>query len=209
MKFKIQINNRVYDVESEDLTGKEILQFGGYADPLDADLFLIKQGNQQELISADQSVKISDPGIERFRIRPKKVNDGLKGGGGPLLSNDLIYLNREFNDKWSVIEDNRRMILKISGFEIPSGYIEHKVDMVIIIPPMYNAVHLDMAYFYPPLQRKDKKAIVKGTNAPIEGKIYQQWSRHRTPDSRWDPSIDCVQTHIELIRYFLREELKR
>ncbi|NMM50322.1 multiubiquitin domain-containing protein [Marinigracilibium pacificum] len=209
MNYKIQINNKVYDVPTEHLLGKEILQIGGYMDPQEADLFYVKKGNQQELISSDQKIDLSDPGIERFRIRPKKVKDGLIEGVSPLLSKDIDFLNKEFDGQWSISLDRNRKILKISDFVLPAGYVQNKSDLIIIIPPMYNAVQLDMAYFSPGLIRIDKKNIIGITNTKMDGKPYQQWSRHRTPDCSWDSSVDCVETHIDLIRFFLKEELKR
>lgn len=208
-KIKIQINNTVYDIENEYLTGKEILNLAGYSKPDDADLISITKGNNQELIKPDQKVCLSNPGIERFRIRPKKVKDGLIGGESPLPFEDLNFLNNTYTDKWTIFEENRLKLLKIVDFEIPDGYKHKKVDLIIIIPPMYNSVQLDMAYFFPQLKRNDNKVIDRATDRNMEGKLYQQWSRHRTSDSEWIVGEDNIETHIDLIKFFLREELNR
>ena len=65
-------------------------------------------------------------------------------------------------------------------------------------------------YFNPPLARNDGAAIGALTDHSIEGKTYQQWSRHRTAANRWNPNIDNVEAHVDLmIRCLIAEFDKR
>lgn len=100
-------------------------------------------------------------------------------------------------------------VLLIHDFEIPSGYNVEKADMIVIIPDRYDSVQLDMAYFKPHLSKADHKAIPRLTNKNFAQETYEQWSRHRDNENPWIIGVDCIETHVELIRFFLRKELER
>ena len=207
-KYKLKVNNTIYETEVECPTGAEILTIAGYGKPSDYDLILIRRG-QEEIIPLDQTVCLSDPGVERFRARPKKVNDGYKGSFRSLSLKDTNFLDTSFEGQWELKKVDRLNILYIKNFEIPKGYNVQKTDMIIIIPDRYDSVQLDMAYFKPHLSRVDNKPLIKATPRRFGDEIFQQWSRHRTNDNPWIIGVDCIETHIDLIRYFLRKELER
>lgn len=207
-KFKFKVNNSIYETEVECPTGTEILTIAGYDKPNDYDLIFIRRG-QEEIIPLNQTVCLSDPGVERFRARPKKVNDGYKGSESSLSLKDTNYLDTTFQECWELKRVDNLNILYIKDFEIPKGYNVTQSDMVIIIPDRYDSVQLDMAFFKTHLSRADKKPLIKATPRPFGNEIFQQWSRHRAPDSPWIIGVDCIETHIELIRFFLRKELER
>tara|TARA_Y100001956_G_C4081437_1_gene168617 strand:- start:314 stop:961 length:648 start_codon:yes stop_codon:yes gene_type:complete len=206
--YKFKVNNSVYETDIECPTGLNILSIAGFEDPTCYDLILVKRG-KDELIKNDQEVCLSDPGVERFRVRPKKVKDGDKGGDSLLPLKDIEFLDREFKGCWSLKRQNNLNLLRIQEFQVPKGYNVTDVDMIIIIPDRYDSVQLDMAYFKPALSRADGRSINNLASQVFAGESFQRWSRHRDNDNPWIIGVDCIESHVELIRFFLRKELER
>lgn len=206
--YKFKVNNSLYETDAECPTGADILNIAGFEDPTCYDLILVRRG-KDELIKNDQEVCLSDPGVERFRVRPKKVKDGFQGGECPLPLKDIEYLNKEFKDRWILKRQDNLNLLRIQGFEVPEGYIVKNTEMIIIIPDRYDSVQLDMAYFKPALSRADGHGINRLTPRIFAGESFQQWSRHRDNDNPWIIGVDSIESHVELIRFFLRKELER
>jgi hypothetical protein len=67
-----------------------------------------------------------------------------------------------------------------------------------------------MVYFYPALARTDGIRIgATETVQLIDGKGFQRWSRHRTPQNPWRVGHDNLGTHIILIEDWLEREFKK
>jgi hypothetical protein len=43
----------------------------------------------------------------------------------------------------------------------------------------------------------------------LDGKQFQQWSRHRTGANPWRPGLDNVCTHLLLVNSWLEKELRK
>lgn len=113
---------------------------------------------------------------------------------------------RGFN--WeSVIEGGTKWLI-IPGYPIPEGYNHRAADLALRIPPSYPDADIDMVYFSPALALASGKAIRQLTVLRIDGKDYQQWSRHRTPANPWRPGLDNVCTHLLQADTWLGRELK-
>ena len=97
--------------------------------------------------------------------------------------------------------------LFISGYSIPAGYDHETADLALRIPPSYPDDQIDMVYFSPPLALKSGKAIRQLSPVTIDGKSYQQWSRHRRAANPWRPGLDNVGTHLLQVDDWLRREL--
>ena len=95
------------------------------------------------------------------------------------------------------------------NFTVPDGYNVEKADVALLIHPTYPTAQIDMAYFFPALIRNDRAKIKALANQSIEGKIYQRWSRHRTPQNPWRSGLDDVSTHLELVKNWLLREFKK
>lgn len=106
---------------------------------------------------------------------------------------------------WETRRDGSTQWFIIRNFPIPDGYNVQQADVALLIESGYPDVQIDMAFFSPPLLRKDGKPINNLTPRPILGMTWQQWSRHRTPQNPWRPGIDDISTHIELVRYWLEK----
>lgn len=73
----------------------------------------------------------------------------------------------------------------------------------------YPEAQIDMAYFYPDLRRSDGTALKAIASDSFDGKQWQRWSRHRTPQNPWRPGIDNVSTHLSAVQSWLKLELNK
>jgi hypothetical protein len=98
----------------------------------------------------------------------------------------------------------------IHNIPTPGGYDHAHVTVAIRLETGYPDTQLDMVYFHPGLARKDGQQI-KATEATqaLDGKTYQRWSRHRTPQNPWRPGRDDLGTHIFLIEDWLEREFEK
>lgn len=97
----------------------------------------------------------------------------------------------------------------VYGLTLPAGYTVERVDVNVRIDPGYADVQIDMAYVYPPLARKDGRPISATCPDQFDGKVWQRWSRHRTPANPWRPDVDNLSTHFALIDHWLVRELAK
>lgn len=126
-----------------------------------------------------------------------------------LPSADEVELER-LGLQWETLTvDNRQWVL-IYGFAIPEGFVQKVADVAIEIPGGYPPGPLDMAYFSPSLSMPSARPIAQTQHTElIDGKTWQRWSRHRTPENSWRLGEDSLETHIDYILAFLTEEISR
>jgi hypothetical protein len=111
--------------------------------------------------------------------------------------------------EWETVRDGGSGRVIIHGFPIPEGYNVRTASINVRIDGVYPESQLDMVYIYPPL------SLVKGTSIgalssdQFDGKTWQRWSRHRTPQQPWRPGIDDLSMHLELVKDWLARELKK
>jgi hypothetical protein len=108
----------------------------------------------------------------------------------------------------TVVEGNTKWVI-VHGYPVPEGYNHRIADAAVRIPPSYPDGDIDMVYFLPALALVNGKPIPNLTPLAIEGKEYQQWSRHRTAGNPWRPGLDNVCTHLLQVDSWLDRELKR
>ena len=110
---------------------------------------------------------------------------------------------------WETLAAGDGQWLILYGFPVPDGYNADRVSVAINITPGYPTAPLDMVFFHPSLSRKDGKGIAALTAQNIDGKVWQRWSRHRTPQNPWRPGEDSIITHLALVEWWLEREFKR
>jgi hypothetical protein len=122
-----------------------------------------------------------------------------------LLPEDEKFLN-EYGLPWETIVDGSPWVL-VHDFSTHEGYNHARVTVAIRMETGYPASQLDMVYFYPPLARKDGKPIGRTESVQqLDGKSFQRWSRHRTPQNPWKAGQDGLSSHIILIEDWLERE---
>lgn len=209
--YLIRIDRETYVVDESSKTGRELLQLAG-KQPIER--YQIDQkfrGGQVRTIGLDESVSFCAPGIERFMTLPLDQNEGQEVLRRDFLlpRDDIEFLDTLGNDYELLSEVNKQWLL-VRNWPVPDGYTQSEVSLAILIAPGYPTAQLDMVYFSPPLSRTDKKPI-GATNATeqICGESWQRWSRHRTSTNPWRAGIDCISTHVGLIKHWLQREFSQ
>lgn len=125
-----------------------------------------------------------------------------------LLLEDQQFLD-EYGLPWETIVDGSQWVL-IHQFVTHEGYDHFRVTAAIRIETGYPNAPLDMIYFFPALMRKDGRPIgATGARQALDGKNFQRWSRHRTPQNPWKPGRDNLGTHIILVEDWLAREFEK
>jgi hypothetical protein len=108
----------------------------------------------------------------------------------------------------SVLQGGSRWLI-IHDFPIPDGYNHRAAAAALRIPPSYPDDQIDMVYFSPELALASGRSIGALTLTTIDGKTYQQWSRHRTAANPWRPGLDDLGTHLLQVESWLDREFTR
>lgn len=98
--------------------------------------------------------------------------------------------------KWETAVVSGVQWLFVHDVPLPSGYQVSHGTIAVRIVPGYPTAQLDMVYVDPPLQRQDHRPIRALTPTIIEGRTFQQWSRHYTRAHPWRPGVDSVVSHL-------------
>lgn len=109
---------------------------------------------------------------------------------------------------WEAIVEGGVKWLIFADFPVPDAYNHTIVSAALRVPPSYPDDQIDMVYFSPPLALKSGRAIGALTTIQIDGKQYQQWSRHRTQANPWRPGLDNVCTHLLQVDCWLQREIR-
>lgn len=125
-----------------------------------------------------------------------------------LLPEDEQLLN-DYGLPWETVVDGSQWVF-IHDFPTHEGYDHKTVIAAIRLETGYPNTALDMVYFHPALARIDGRPI-GATEAvqQIAGVSYQRWSRHRTAQNPWRPTVDSLGTHIVLIEDWLQREFEK
>lgn len=75
-EYKLKVENKEYDWPNQFISGAEVRGLGPGI-PADMDLFLKEHGKVGRLISNDEKVDLSNPGIERFYAQNASSEAGL------------------------------------------------------------------------------------------------------------------------------------
>lgn len=208
-KYRIRIDKELYEVAVDKLTGREILALAGKT----PDKFILQQkiaGNVVR-IEADDIVDLRKLGVERFMTIPNEVTEGdgaLRRRDFALLPDDEAYL-LSHDGVWDAILDSGVHRLVIRDWPITSGYSVSKVDVYVKLEAGYPQQQIDMAYFYPALERVDGRPVNGLASEDFGGRSWQRWSRHRSGANAWRIGEDNLSTHMALVADWLRSELRK
>jgi len=210
-KYKIQIDREPYIVGEECLTGREILLLTKKTPP---DRFQLRQkfkDGRVITIKNDQKVCFTEPGIEKFKTIPLDQTEGeakVLRREFDLLEEDEAYLST-LQLPWEAAKLANQNWIIIYDYPIIEGYNVKTAAMAIRMIGGYPTAGLDMVYFHPSLSRTDQQPIGALSDISLDGKIYQQWSRHRTSMNPWRVDIDNLSTHIPLADFWLSNEFEK
>lgn len=125
--------------------------------------------------------------------------------GFQLPEEDVIFLDG-LGLPWEAVNDQGMQWVIVHDYPVAVGYNHQKISVAVKIETGYPRAPLDMAYFFPALQRLDGKAINAISGQPIDGKQYQRWSRHRTGTNPWREGVDDLSTHLALVDFWFEQE---
>lgn len=211
-KYKILIDREPYVVHEKYLTGREILLLTQKTPPERFQLRQKFKDGRVITIKNDQKVCFTDPGIEKFKtlaLDSTEGEDKVLRKEFDLLEEDELFISSLHLPWESVKQANQNWVL-IHNYPIQKGYNVDVASMAIRMIGGYPTSGLDMVYFYPSLKRADQQLVGALSEYSLDGKIYQQWSRHRTSVNPWRPDVDNLSTHVALADFWLSNEfLKR
>jgi hypothetical protein len=208
-KYRIIVDREKFVVDKECMTGKEILILAGKTPPERFQLRQKLKGGKVVTITYDQKVCFTEPGIEKFKTIPLDQTEGeVPRRDFTLLDEDEAFLE-SLDLVWEAANLQGTLWVFIHDYPIPNGYNVSAATLGVRMSPGYPTAQLDMVYFFPALHRKDGKPIGALSLAQIDGKNFQQWSRHRTGSNPWRPDIDNLSTHIPLADAWLQLEFEK
>jgi len=205
--YRIRIDKAYYVVNRPALTGRELLTLAGKSP---ADQWMIHKklkGGQTQRIGLDEMVDFTAPGIERFQTLPLDQTEGEMGRRQFTLPEEDREHLEAGGFLWETVNEGGTMWLVIDQYPIPEGYNHTQVCAAFRIQAGYPTAEIDMVFVHPALRRTDNQPIrcTDGT-VTVDGRMFQQWSRHRTPQNPWRPGEDNLATHLTLVDdWFLRE----
>lgn len=204
-KYRIIIDREKFVVDKECMTGREILVLAGKKPPEHFQLRQKFKDGKVVTIKLDEKVCFTCPGIEKFKTLPLDQTEGLVRRDFTLVEEDIEFLEG-LGLEWEAVKVPGAQWVFINKFPIPSGYNVSEATVGIRITPGYSVAQLDMVYFFPALVRADNQPIGAVSPLALDGRNFQQWSRHRTPQNPWRPGIDNLSTHIPLVEFWLEQE---
>jgi hypothetical protein len=95
--------------------------------------------------------------------------------------------------------------LFVHEFPLSAGFIVSKAIIVVRIVPGYPSAALDMVYVHPSIERIDRQPINAVSMTEIEGRSFQQWSRHYTPERPWRANVDNIASHLHAAEEWFRK----
>lgn len=205
--YRIRIDKSYYVVPAPSLTGRKLLTLAGKT-PVDQWMLHQKlKGGKTERIGLDDVVDFTAPGIERFQTLPLDQTEGEASRRHFALPEEDREHLEALGLPWEAVHQDGAMWLVIHRYPVPPGYNHSEISAAFRIQAGYPTAQIDMVFVHPALRRIDGKPIgcTQGT-LPLDGKVFQQWSRHRTSVNPWRPGEDNLASHLALVDdWFLRE----
>jgi hypothetical protein len=211
-RYRIRVDREKFTVEVSSMKGKEILTLAGKTPP---ERYLLNQkfrNGQVVPIGLEDNVDFTAPGVERFTTLPKDQTEGLVETLPALrrsfaLPEDDVAQLEAAGYQWETISENWFLA---HDFAVPAGYNLTLVSLAVQVPNGYPTSSLDMAFFYPWLQLSNSRTIPRADQgALIDGKKWQRWSRHYSPQNPWLAGEYNIITHLQLVRAWLERESSR
>ena len=216
-EWKLNVQGVLLTLHEPTITALDAVERAGFDKTKPWIIVLRIQGQPRQEIAPDFVVDLRTPGIEKIRLTPKEVNNGE--AAEPKRMFELLAVDGAFLDglglRWETVaeasEQDRSQIrrwLLIYNYPVPPGYTVGATLLALEIPTTYPGAQIDMFYTNPPLALSSGAAIPSTqVGASIRGAAFNGWSRHRGPQSPWDPVTDNVSTHLALVDAAMAKEV--
>ena len=209
--WKLNVQGVLLTLTTPLIAVKDALAQAGFDPNANWIAILKRKGEAKLQVALTDQIDLRLPGIEKLRLTPGQINNG-EAHSAPrrtfqLLEKDETYLQQR-GLSWETFQEGGRRWLLLRNFVLPEGYNHAVVDIAIDVPLAYPRAEIDMFHSLPHLTLKAGGIIGETSGrTPIQGKTYQQWSRHLNGQTRWDPTTDSVMTHIAVIEAALLKEV--
>lgn len=122
---------------------------------------------------------------------------------------DRDFLDSRLGLEWETVREGDARRVVVLKYGVPQGYNVTEADLFLRLEASYPDSQIDMVFFYPALALASGKRIgATDGRQPFDGRNWQQWSRHRTPQNPWVPGVDNIERHMLLVREWLERELR-
>lgn len=216
-KYRIRIDKDFFVVETAEITGAELLALAKKTPPERFSLYQKLKGGETKKIELIQTVDLRSPGLERFMTLPLDQTEGSAVGAikeewvprrhFSLLPEDTEFLEQSGLSWEAVIENNVHRVV-LYGVTVPESYRQSSVDLYLRIEKNYPDTQIDMVYFHPAVELSSGRSIGSISSENFDGKAWQRWSRHRTPQNPWRPGVDNIESHLMLVNEWLAKEAR-
>lgn len=195
-KTQVFINRQRFEVDEQELSGREILALAdlgaGY------DLFLLQgEGDPTggECILADQELSIK-AGLH-FRAIPGDCTFGAADIPPPLLSAAAEELAEMLDLRVTIAQAGTELGVIVWRAPLPVHSADQS-DVLILVDQQYPVSALDMFYLQPEISLRG--GSVPGYSSSLEshvGRRWRRWSWHR--NGVWTPGVDGLLSHWAFI----------
>jgi hypothetical protein len=207
-RYALRIDRTRHEITNPAPTGRELLAL--VQKTPDTHLLAVQiTGRGPVSVAADETVDLLAQDVERFMTLPREATEGTAWRRQFKLSvEDLEFLEAR-REPWEAIIENGTQWVLLHEFSVPPGFTVTRATVGVRIVGGYPDASLDMVYFEPHLVRVDGKAITSVLPYLIDGRSFQEWSRHRAPSNPWRVGEDNLATHCSFAACFLADELNK
>ncbi len=214
--WKLNVQGVMLVVHEPTIVVSQAIRSAGFDPDKNWIIILRVKGQPKQEVELDFVIDLRMHGIEKLRLTPREVNNG-EGPSAPRRMFSLLEIDVRFLDglglHWETVVDGassgqgRRWLL-IRNYPVPDGFTVEHALLALEIPLTYPSAQIDMFYTSPPLALKTGRPIDRTqVSANILGTEFNGWSRHRGPQSQWNPASDNVMTHFALVESALAKEI--
>lgn len=215
-KYEFKVDDQKLTSDSETLLGSEILEKAGKT-PASSYILRKKVKGNWFTVQQKDIVDLTEPGLEKFKTLPNDQTEGGSDGeeNAKSLRRDFVLLEEDeeflnsLGSPWEAVKVGNVNWVYIHGYQVVKGYNVNTATIAFRMIGGYPIAQLDMVYFYPKLSRADGQLVNCLSDLALDGKIFQQWSRHRTTANTWRPGIDNLSTHYPLVEAWLLKEFEK
>ena len=215
-RWRLNVQGVMLVVHEPTIVVRDAIRAAGFDPCQDWIAILRVKGAPKQEVGLDFVIDLRTHGIEKLRLTPREVING-EGPTGPRRMFALLEVDERFLNglgfRWETVIDGasrgqaRRWLL-IHDYPPPQGFTTERTLLALEIPPTYPNAQIDMFYTNPPLALATGRPIDRTqVSARIAGVDFNGWSRHRGPQSQWDPASDNVMTHLALVESAMAKEV--
>lgn len=201
--YRFEIDGERIEWGAKLITGLRLKQIAG-VDPVTYALWREVRRAEDQPVSDDDMIDLSEEGLERFFTVIEKTTAGDAMNGGVLPRRDVNYLGK-LETSYEVVQDQGRTAVILRNYKLAGSKFDSPcADVLIVVPPGFPDVPPDMFYCKPWLKLTERACYPTCADVPFHfsGVSWQRWSRH---NSQWRPGKDGIWTMIKRVDRALAE----